>query len=109
MRRRAKSTAARKSRSTAKTRAAAKSDVWQLQSARAQLGDVVTAAAQTPQRITRNGKPVAVVLSPAEYERLAKPKGSLIEFFQRSPLAAAMAEGDAPVKRDRDPIRDVDL
>jgi antitoxin Phd len=86
-----------------------KSGVWQLQSARAHLSDVVAAASRAPQRITRNGKPVAVVLSPAEYDRLAKPKGSLLEFFQNSPLATAMAEGEVSFERDRDPIRDVDL
>jgi prevent-host-death family protein len=82
---------------------------WQLQEARANLSDVVNAAATTPQHITRNGKPVAVVLSPAEYDRLAKPRGTLLEFFQSSPLAEAMAEGKISFERDQDPIRDIDL
>ncbi|MBI3516631.1 MAG: type II toxin-antitoxin system Phd/YefM family antitoxin [Proteobacteria bacterium] len=88
------------------------SGTWQLQAARANLSDVVNAAARAPQHITRNGRPVAVVLSAEEYRRLAKPRQSLVEFFQQSPWAEAMAAGDiseAFFERDRDPIRDIDL
>jgi prevent-host-death family protein len=92
-------------KATASKRAA----TWQLQAARANLGEVVTAAAKTPQRITRNGKPVAVVLSQEEYNRLTKPRLSLIEFFQQSPWAEITAEEEALFERDRQPIRDIDL
>jgi prevent-host-death family protein len=97
----------RKARGT--TAATAKTSSWQIQTARAHLSDVVTAASQTPQRITRNGKPVAVVLSPEEYDRLKRQRGSLVEFFQASPLATAMAEGEITFERDRDPVRELDL
>ncbi|MEJ0069852.1 MAG: type II toxin-antitoxin system Phd/YefM family antitoxin [Pseudomonadota bacterium] len=97
----------RKTRNAAE--ATVKSGTWQLQTARAHLSDVVTAAARAPQHITRNGKPVAVVLSPGEYDRLKGQPGTLVEFFQASPLAAAMAEGDISFERDRDPVRDLDL
>ncbi len=88
------------------------SGTWQLQAARANLSDVVNAAARAPQHITRNGKPVAVVLSAEEHRRLARPHQSLVEFFQQSPWAEAMAAGDiseAFFERDQDPIRDIDL
>ena len=95
-----------------KAPAAKRSATWQLQAARANLSDVVTAAAKAPQHITRNGKPVAVVLSQEEYNRLTKPRLNLLEFLQQSPWAEAMAAGDIPeefFERDRDPIRDIDL
>ncbi len=44
---------------------------WPLQDARNKLSAVVSAAvAGEPQRVTRRGKPAAVVLSVEEYERL---------------------------------------
>lgn len=86
-----------------------RSGTWQLQTARANLSSVVDAAVRAPQRITRNGKPVAVVLSPEEYGRLTKPRLSLIEFFQQSPWAEIRPEEEALFERDRDPIRDIDL
>ncbi len=84
---------------------------WQLQTARAHLSDVVDAATEMPQHITRNGKPVAVVLSHEEYSRLTKPRLNLVEFFQQSPLAEVMAEKDVSFEfeRDPDPIRDVEI
>ena len=82
---------------------------WQLQEARANLSDVVNAAATTPQHITRNGKPVAVVLSPEEYGRLAKPRLNLLEFFQQSPLAEVMAEREVTFERDQGRLRDVEF
>jgi prevent-host-death family protein len=90
-------------------RASKRSGTWQLQEARAKLSDVVNAAARGPQHITRNGKSVAVVLSPAEYGRLTKPRLNLLEFFQQSPLAAVMAEREVEFERDQGPLRDVDL
>jgi len=88
---------------------AKRSGTWQLQAARANLSEVVDAAARMPQHITRNGKPVAVVLSQKDYSRLTKPRLNLFEFFQQSPLAAAMAEGDVSFERDQGPLRDIDL
>ena len=86
-----------------------RSGTWQLQTARANLSGVVDAAARAPQHITRNGKPVAVVLSPEEYGRLTKPRLNLLEFFQQSPWAEITAEEEALFERDRQPIRDIDL
>jgi antitoxin Phd len=86
-----------------------RSGTWQLQAARANLSEVVDAAERMPQHITRNGKPVAVVLSHKDYSRLTKPRLNLVEFFQQSPLAAAMAEGDVAFDRDQGPLRDIDL
>jgi prevent-host-death family protein len=60
---------------------------WQLQDAKNQLSRVVAEAkVRGPQTITVHGRPAAVVLSIEEYRKLARPKGSLVEFFRRSPL-----------------------
>ncbi len=46
-----------------------------------------------PVQITRRGKPVAVILSQADYQRLAHPRRSFVEFVNE--WRAAMAEQDA--------------
>lgn len=44
---------------------------WALQDAKRRFGAVVNAAIEeTPQRVTRRGKPAVVVISAEEYERL---------------------------------------
>jgi len=39
-----------------------------------------------PQVVTKRGVETAVVLSISDYRKLIKPKISLVEFFQKSPL-----------------------
>jgi len=63
---------------------------WQLQEAKNQLSRVVTeASVHGPQTITVHGKAAAVVLSADAYRKLVRTRGSLVEFFQRSPLRRA--------------------
>jgi prevent-host-death family protein len=52
---------------------------------------VQQAEAGHPVRITRRGKPVAVLLSGAAYERLAAPADSLFDFTTRLRLDAVAA------------------
>ena len=60
---------------------------WQLQEAKARLSEVVKKAAKEgPQKITVHGESAAVVISSKEYERLKRPKESLVQFMRRSPL-----------------------
>ncbi len=60
---------------------------WQVQEAKAKFSEVIKNAQQSgPQEITSHGKPVAIVLSKEEYERLTGNQGSLVEFIRRSPL-----------------------
>ena len=59
---------------------------WQLQEAKAMFSEVVKAAAAAPQIITVHGKETAVILSIAEYKKLASPRFTLFEFIQNSPL-----------------------
>jgi prevent-host-death family protein len=62
---------------------------WQLQDAKANLSRLVNRAAECgPQRITRHGEGVAVVVSEDDYARLvAKSRGTLTEFLAGSPLS----------------------
>jgi prevent-host-death family protein len=63
---------------------------WQLQAAKARLSEVVRAAEEDgPQEVTLRGRAAAVVLAKADFERLSGPRGSLVAFLRRSPLAGA--------------------
>ena len=88
----------------------ARRHLWQVQEARARLSQLIDEAlAGRPQRIGRRGKDVTVLIAAAEYDRLVKPRQSLVEFFRNSPLAEAMAEEELDFERDRSPIRDLAL
>lgn len=79
---------------------------WQLQDAKNQLSKLVQLARQRgPQIITRHGKPEVVVISMQAYSKLTGHKGSLLDFFRKSPLAASGIE----IARSRDAGRDVSL
>jgi prevent-host-death family protein len=64
--------------------------IWQMQEAKSRLSEVVKEAERDgPQEITVHGRSVAVVLSRADYDRLAGTGESLASFIRRSPLAGA--------------------
>ena len=65
---------------------------WQVQEAKAMLSEVIKAAEAKPQTITIRGKETAVVLSIEEYRRLVRPKQTLFEFIQNSPLRDSALE-----------------
>jgi prevent-host-death family protein len=80
---------------------------WQMQTAKARLAEVVKDAQQSgPQEITVHGRPVAVVLSRTDYDRLVETGESLPDFMRRSPLAEAE---DIEFPRDRSHGREVPL
>ena len=80
---------------------------WQMQEAKARLSEVVKDAERAgPQEITVHGRPVAVVLARADYDRLAGTGESLAAFMRRSPLAGAE---DIDFPRDPGPTRAVSL
>lgn len=81
-------------------------DVWQLQEAKNRLSEVIQRTVQKgPQTITVRGKPMVVVLSVEEYERLTRPKTGLLEFFRNSPLV----DVDLDVERTNETPREVEL
>ncbi len=80
---------------------------WQIQEARARLSEVVKdAEREGPQEITLHGRPVAVVLSRAEFDRLAGTGESFVEFMRRSPL---FGQDDVEFSRDKSLTREFGL
>jgi antitoxin Phd len=76
---------------------------WQLQDAKARFSEVVRSSQEVgPQEITVHGKPTAVVLSKADYDRLKGARPSFVTFLRRSPLAGLRLRID----RDRSAARD---
>jgi prevent-host-death family protein len=59
---------------------------WTVAAAKAKLGQVIDQARTGPQRITRNGRPAAVVVSVEDWERRTRRTGNLAEFLAASPL-----------------------
>jgi antitoxin Phd len=56
---------------------------WPLQDAKDQFSQVVELAqSEGPQTVTKHGEPVAVVVSATEFKKMARPKESLLEFFE---------------------------
>lgn len=79
---------------------------WQLQEAKNRLSELVKAAEKKgPQVITVHGKERAVVVSAEEYRRLVRRKGSLLEFFRKSPWAGA----EIDISRSKDLGRHIEL
>jgi prevent-host-death family protein len=61
---------------------------WQLQEAKNRFSEMVSKAlSDGPQTVTRHGEDAVVVLSVKEFKKMNSQKeGSLLEFFQKSPL-----------------------
>ena len=80
---------------------------WALQDAKARLSELVRLAAEhEPQEITLRGEPAVVVLARSDFDRLTKPRESLVEFMRRSPLYGA---DDLEFPRDQSLTREVEL
>jgi prevent-host-death family protein len=79
---------------------------WSVASAKAHLSQVIEQALREgPQTITRNGRNAVVIVSAEEWERKAKRKGSLADFFGRSPLR----NSGLAIERNRETPRETDL
>ena len=78
---------------------------WQMQTAKARFSELMKQAAEHgPQEITLHGRPVAVVISREEFDRLSGGAASLVEFMQQSPL---YDQEDIEFERDRSLPREV--
>ncbi|AWN54194.1 type II toxin-antitoxin system Phd/YefM family antitoxin [Methylobacterium sp. 17Sr1-1] len=76
----------------------------QLRDAKATLSAVIDDAVRgEPSVITRHGRPEAVVLSYADWQRL-----STVPDFGRLLASSGLRDGDLP-ERDRTPLRDFDV
>jgi prevent-host-death family protein len=81
---------------------------WTLQDAKNRFSAVVDAAlAGEPQWVTRRGKPVTVVLSVADYERLRRIEGAAAPSFAE--LLLEIPQDDAGFERRPLHHRDVDF
>lgn len=91
-------------------------ETWSVQDARAHFGDVIDAALKgRPQRVTRRGKDAVVVVSEAEWRRVARPNPgkaamNLGEFLATFPLTAEEWQEVAPRRHRprKDPFSDSD-
>lgn len=78
---------------------------WPLQEAKNRFSEVVNRACDTkegPQIVTRRGRRTAVVIAYDDYLKLRAPQGSLIEFFQNSPLRGEELSFDREPSMSRD-------
>lgn len=77
---------------------------WQLQDAKAHFSELIrNADSEGPQRVTVRSKPVAVVISIRDFQKLiAKPQPSFVDFMCRSPLKGLSLD----LKRDKSLCRD---
>ena len=79
---------------------------WAVAKAKAHLSAVIDQAlAEGPQTITRHGRTAVVVVSAEEWERKARRKGNLAEFFASSPLRNTRVK----IKRRNDKPREVEI
>ena len=63
-----------------------KKNVWQLQEAKAKFSQLVEDANEKGyQTITKHGKPIAVILSKKEFDKITNPQTSLLNFFKAAP------------------------
>lgn len=77
---------------------------WKLAEAKNQLSEVVSRAlAKSPQRITRR-KDAVVVVRESDYRRLTGERRSFIEYLMDGPSLEGV-----DIRRDRTPMREVDL
>jgi prevent-host-death family protein len=78
---------------------------WSVAEAKAKLSSVIEQARVSPQMITRNGRPAAVVVSMEEWQRRTSRSGTLVEFLAASPLRGSGLR----TERAKDLPRDVEL
>ena len=75
--------------------------VWALQDAKNRFSEVVDRALQDgPQTVSRHGRNTVVVVAVDDFKRMAKTKGSLVEFMRNSPLKGLGAKLDLERPRD---------
>jgi len=79
---------------------------WSVAEAKAKFSELLDRAeTHGPQRVTRNGKPAAVIVSPSTWAKRATSTESMADFLDRSPLRGSGIE----FERMRGKMRDVDF
>lgn len=81
---------------------------WQVQEAKNRLSELLTRVERDgPQRITRRGERVAIVLSETDFERLSSTdteSDGLVTFLLSAPLRGLALPDRRHDDRDRDPV-----
>ena len=80
---------------------------WSLQDAKNRFSEVVEAARQAPQTVTKHGKPAVVVVAADEYERLRRVEQATAPSFAE--LLLAMPQDDGEFARAKARPRDIEL
>jgi prevent-host-death family protein len=87
-------------------------NTWQVREAKSRFSELIERAEKEgPQTITKHGKPSAVVVSMAEYERLGKAnaKPDFVDFLLNSGPKFDDFEAEFDVSRSKDTGRNIDL
>jgi len=80
---------------------------WQLQEAKARFSELVREAeGGHAQLVSKHGVPCVVVVDIATYERLAAPRGSLVDALLAAPR---FESGELDIRRDPSPPRPSDI
>lgn len=81
-------------------------NVWQIQEAKAKFSQLVeNANIKGYQTITKQGQPVAVILSKKDFDKITQSKTSLLSFFKAAPCQ----EVELNIERSKDLPRELDL
>ena len=78
---------------------------WPVGEAKSRFSELVASTAAGPQKITRNGKAVAVVVSLEEWLRRTRPSENIVDFLLNSPLRGSGLD----LERVRSEPRELDL
>ena len=81
--------------------------IWSVQDAKNRFSEVVEAAGQEPQTVTKHGKPAVVVIAADEYDRLHKLR--LLEAPSFAEMLLAAPRGDVELERLEPTPRDVEF
>lgn len=81
-------------------------NVWQIQEAKAKFSQLVKDANEHGfQTITKQGEPIAVIISKKEFDEITKPKTSLLDFFKAAPCQ----DIELDLNRSKDISREIEL
>jgi prevent-host-death family protein len=76
--------------------------VWTVAEAKAKFSEVIELARQeTPQMVTRNGRPAVVIVSAEEWARKTSRRGTLADFLSDSPLRGTELDLHRPKEKPR--------
>lgn len=83
-----------------------KKNIWQIQEAKAKFSQLIEDAnIKGYQTITKQGEPIAVILSKREFDKMTQSKTSFLNFFKAAPCQ----EVEINIQRSKDLPREFEL